>query len=138
MFFVGHVIGARDPTSDRLIKYALGFENDRRVAAYVRAHTTPRDTVYAFLSRADFYFLARRRAASPYLWAHPLKEIPGARAGLLRTLSGPGRPRLVALFQQPKPNAFGRAVRHVLGLDYRAVWHAPGTGTAVLAAVARR
>jgi len=134
VFFVGHVVGSGDPSSDRLVKYAVGFENDRRVAAYVRAHSSPRDEVYAFVSRADFYFLARRPAASPYLWAHPLKDIPGAEAALVRTLAGPRRPRLVALFQRPKRNAFGRAIGRILARDYRVVWRAPGTATPVLAA----
>jgi len=49
----GYVVASPDFRSDRLIKYALGFENDQRLAAYVRAHTSPRDSVYALESRAD-------------------------------------------------------------------------------------
>jgi 4-amino-4-deoxy-L-arabinose transferase-like glycosyltransferase len=135
LFFVGNVVFSPDARSDRLVKYAAGFENDQRVAAYVRAHSSSGDAVYAFHSRADFYFLARRRAASPYIWTHPLKEIPGARAALARTLAA-RRPRFVVMFQHPKPYRF-RDIRRILRRDYRVVWRAPLTGTEVLAPVPR-
>jgi 4-amino-4-deoxy-L-arabinose transferase-like glycosyltransferase len=134
-FFVGDVLASPDARSDRLVKYALGFENDQRIAQYVRAHTRPNQPVYGFQSRADLYFLADRRSASPYLWAHALKDVPGARAALERTLAGQRRPSLVVLFQHPHHDRFGRRIDSILARDYREVWRAPRTGTEVLAPV---
>jgi hypothetical protein len=133
LFFVGNVVASPDTKSDRLVKYAIGFDNDAAIAHYVHSHSRPRDLVYAYDSRADFYFLAQRRAAFPYLWAHPLQQVPGARAALERTLSGARRPRFVVLFQQPPPDPFGREIRSILTRDYKPAWRAPTTGTEVLA-----
>jgi hypothetical protein len=134
LLFLAQLVRAPDHRGDLMVKYAIAFENDRRLAGYVRSHTTAADTVYAFVSRADFYFLAGRRAASPYLWADPLKTVPGAVASLARTFAGPRRPKLVVLFQCPSgQNLVRRRLEPVLRRHYRVVWRAPGTGTAVLA-----
>ena len=130
--FLGGLVRASDYRADRMVKYTLGFENDERIARYARAHTSPHDSVYALVSRADFYFLADRTAASPYLWAHPLNTIPGARAALARVLAAPRRPRLVVLFQQAPLHGKEKRLRAILDRDYAAVWRAPGTGTTVL------
>src|ERR671931_496494 len=130
--FLGGLVRASDYRADRMVKYMLGFENDERIARYARAHTSPHDSVYALVSRADFYFLADRTAASPYLWAHPLNTIPGARAALARVLAAPRRPRLVVLFQQAPLHGKEKRLRAILDRDYAAVWRAPGTGTTVL------
>jgi 4-amino-4-deoxy-L-arabinose transferase-like glycosyltransferase len=134
LLFVAQLSGASERHGDATVKYAIAFENDQRLARYVRAHTTAADTVYAFVSRADFYFLADREAASPYLWANPLKEIPGAIASLERTLAGPRRPKLVVVFQCPASPLLGRRIEPILRRHYQLVWRAPRTGTAVLAA----
>jgi 4-amino-4-deoxy-L-arabinose transferase-like glycosyltransferase len=132
LVFFGQFVAARSgPQRDRLIKYALGFDNDRRLARYVRARTTTRDTVYALKSRADFYFLARRKAPTPYLWAFPLNSIPGALDALERTLVSPHRPRYVIVFQQRALRGSGRKLVAILRHDYRLVWRAPRTGTPV-------
>jgi 4-amino-4-deoxy-L-arabinose transferase-like glycosyltransferase len=132
--FLGAVVHASDYRSDRMVKYTLGFENDVRIARYARAHSSPYDSVYALDSRADFYFLAGRSSASPYLWAHPLDAIPGARAALARTLAAPHRPRLVVLFQRAPLHSTEKRLRPILDRYYEAVWRAPRTGTTVLAA----
>jgi hypothetical protein len=134
LVFVAQLAGASDRRSDAMVKYAIAFENDRRLARYVRTHTTPADTVYAFVSRADFYFLADREAASPYLWANPLKAIPGAITSLERTLAGPRRPKLVVVFQCPASRPLRRRLEPIIRRHYELVWRAPRTGTAVLAA----
>jgi 4-amino-4-deoxy-L-arabinose transferase-like glycosyltransferase len=131
--FLGALFQASDYQADRMVKYTLGFENDQRIARYVRSHTSPRDSVLALTSRADFYFLAHRTAASPYIWAHPLKTIPGARAALARALGEPGRPRLVVLFQRRPLQRRLKQLRRILDREYEVVWRAPGTGTTVLA-----
>jgi hypothetical protein len=138
LLFLGALAQASDYRSDRMVKYALGFENDQRIARYVRSHSSPHDSVYALVSRADFYFLARRPSASPYLWAHPLNTIPGARAALAETLAAPWRPRLVVLFQSAPLHRSERRLRSILNRYYEAVWRAPQTGTTVLAAEKRR
>jgi 4-amino-4-deoxy-L-arabinose transferase-like glycosyltransferase len=131
--FLGNLVRASDYRADRMVKYTLGFENDERIAHYVRSHTTPQDSVYAFVSRADFYFLAERPAATPYIWAHPLNTIPGARSALARTLSAPQRPRLVVLFQRRPLHRQAKRIGAILDRGYEPVWRAPGTGTIVLA-----
>jgi 4-amino-4-deoxy-L-arabinose transferase-like glycosyltransferase len=136
LWFVAGVVKAPDPKQDLMVKYALGFENDQRIARYVRAHSSARDDVYALESRADLYFLASRTAASPYLWSHPLQAIPGALASLERTLASARRPRLVVLFQR-SPLHKNKELRAILDRYYREVWLAPRTGTPVLAAISR-
>jgi 4-amino-4-deoxy-L-arabinose transferase-like glycosyltransferase len=131
--FLGGLVEARDYQADRMVKYTLGFENDQRIARYVRTHTSPNDSVYALVSRADFYFLADRTAASPYLWAHPLNTIPGAREALARALAAPRRPRIVVLFQRAPLRGSVKQLRGILDRHYQPVWRAPGTGTEVLA-----
>lgn len=131
--FLGGLARASDYQADRMVKYTLGFENDERIARYVRSHTSPHDSVLALTSRADFYFLAHRTAASPYIWAHPLKTIPGAREALARALAAPRRPRLVVLFQRRPLHRRLKQLRRILDREYELVWRAPGTGTTVLA-----
>lgn len=133
LLFVVQLERASDRRSDTMVKYAIAYENDRRLAQYVRAHTAVSDSVYAFVSRADFYFLADRKAASPYLWAKPLKGIPGAIGSLERTLAGPRRPKLVVVFQCPSSRPLARGLEPMLRRHYHLVWRAPETGTAVLA-----
>jgi hypothetical protein len=130
--FVATLARSPDRRQDLMVKYALGFENDQRIARWVDEHSASSSSVYALASRADFYFLAHRPAASPYLWGHPLREIPGALASLVRTLAGPHRPRLVVLFQR-RPLDLHARLRDVLERYYRQIWRAPRTGTPVLA-----
>jgi len=127
--FLGGLVQARDSSRELMVKYAVGYENDERVARYVRLHSSPGDRVYAFVSRADFYFLADREAASPYIWAHPLNTIPGAKAALARTLSAPRRPRFVVLFQRRPLQRGARQVDVVLDRYYKPVWRSPSRTT---------
>jgi len=127
--FLGALVQARDSSRELMVKYAVGYENDERVARYVRLHSSPGDRVYAFVSRADFYFLADREAASPYIWAHPLNTIPGAKAALARTLSAPRRPRFVVLFQRRPLQRGARQVDVVLDRYYKPVWRSPSRTT---------
>ena len=138
LVFLGVLVHGSDYRSDRMVAYAVGFENDQRIARYARSHSSPRDSVYALVSRADFYFLADRSSASPYLWSHPLNAIPGARAALARTLAAPRRPRLVVLFQRAPLQGSEKRLRAILHRYYQVVWRAPQTGTTVLAAQKRR
>jgi 4-amino-4-deoxy-L-arabinose transferase-like glycosyltransferase len=127
--FLGAFVQASESSREQMVKYALGYENDARVARYVRSHSSPADHVYAFVSRADFYFLADREAASPYIWAHPLNTIPGAKAALARTLSAARRPRFVVVFQRRPLQRRDRQVDAVLDRYYQPVWRSPSRTT---------
>jgi 4-amino-4-deoxy-L-arabinose transferase-like glycosyltransferase len=129
--FVGALVQGSDSGRDRMVKYALGYENDERVARYVRSHSSPDDRVYAFVSRADFYFLADREAASRFIWARPLNTIPGAKAALARTLAASRRPRLVVLFQRRPLTRRDRQVGAIVERYYAPVWRST-SGTTVL------
>jgi 4-amino-4-deoxy-L-arabinose transferase-like glycosyltransferase len=135
--FVTGVVNAPEARQDLMVKYALGFENDERIARYVRTHSTSRERVYALESRADFYFLASRSSAFPYLWGQPIQAIPGALASLERTLASPHRPKLVVLFQR-SPLHRHKLLRAIVDRYYRQVWRAPRTGTPVLASITSR
>jgi hypothetical protein len=130
--FLGALAQASESGREHMIKYALGYENDEQVARYVRTHSSPRDSVYAAVSRADFYFLADRSAASPYIWAHPLNTIPGAKAQLAERLATPHRPDFVVLFQRGPLQNRDRQVGELLARYYEPVWRTPA-GTTVLA-----
>ena len=69
--FLGALARASDYQRDRMVKYTLGYENDERIAGYARTHSSADDSVYALVSRADFYFLADRPAAYKPVWRAP-------------------------------------------------------------------
>ncbi len=74
--------------------------NDQ-VAAWLRAHSSPGDRVYAFVASADVYLLADRLTGYPYLWQANVEHIPGARDELRSYLSGADAPRYVVVYQKP-------------------------------------
>jgi 4-amino-4-deoxy-L-arabinose transferase-like glycosyltransferase len=116
---------------EALVPYYRQFESDQRVASAVRAGSGPHDSIYALDSEADLYFLADRRAAFPYLWAHPLKEIPGAIRQLRRLLDGEHHPRLVVVYRAPGVvDPSGRLARILLD-DYRLQERVPGTDVSI-------
>ena len=118
----------------REVPHVLTFQRDRMVANFLRANTAPADTIYALSSQSDIYFLADRRSATRYLWAHPLKEIKGGVAGLRATLSGPAQPEFVAVFRSPtRVDPSGR-LGQVLARNYRFRWRVPNTRADVLQA----
>ena len=121
-FFVAKLQRLPDARADAAVAYASGYDNDLRVARWIRRHTRAQDTIYVLESRADLYFLANREAPFPYLWSHPLHAIPGALTRLARLLASPARPRLVIQYQGPD-RQIGRILRH----DYVVVWHDPKT-----------
>jgi 4-amino-4-deoxy-L-arabinose transferase-like glycosyltransferase len=74
--------------------------NDQ-VSAWLRAHSSPDDRVYAFVASADMYLLADRLTGYPYLWQANVEHIPGARDRLAQYLSGAQAPRYVVVYQKP-------------------------------------
>jgi 4-amino-4-deoxy-L-arabinose transferase-like glycosyltransferase len=122
ILFVARLQRLPDGRADSAVAYASGYDNDVRVARWIRRHTRAQDTIYVLESRADLYFLADREAPFPYLWSHPLHAIPGALTRLDRLLAGPARPRLVIQYQRPD-----RRIARILHRDYLVVWHDPKT-----------
>ena len=115
-----------------LVPYFHQYLSDERVARAVRASTGPHDSIYALDSEADLYLLADRRAAFPYLWAHPLEEIPGAMGRLRTLLDGSDHPRLVILYRPPElVDPSGRLGR-ILRDDYRVQQRLPSADATIL------
>lgn len=83
------------------IPYDALAARDDRIAAVIRASTSPSDRIYVLESEAYLYFAAQRQAAYPYLWGKPIDKIPDALPLLRQTLSAPDRPTLVILDTPP-------------------------------------
>jgi hypothetical protein len=117
---------------EHVIPYYGQFVRDQRIAREVDLHSRPGEAVYALDSEADLYFLADRRAAFPYLWAHPLEEVPGALGRLRSLLDGDSRPGLVVVFRSPSLVDSTGALSRILATDYRPLETVPGTDVELL------
>ncbi|MFN0025873.1 MAG: hypothetical protein ACKV2O_01635 [Acidimicrobiales bacterium] len=90
---------ARDPDVRSLRSTAdVRVVSVDEVAAYIRAHTTETDSIYAMYANAGLYFAAERRPASPYLWWLTVAQVPAAVEDLARVFNGPDAPRYVARY----------------------------------------
>lgn len=85
----------------RTIPYDALAARDDRIAAVIRATTTPDDEIYVLESEAYLYFAADRRSPYPYLWGKPIDKIPDALPRLRAMLTSPQRPTLVVLDTPP-------------------------------------
>lgn len=83
------------------IPYDALAARDDRIAAVIRAGTTPADRIYVLESEAYLYFAADRTSPYPYLWGKPIDKIPDALPRLRAMLASPGRPTLVILDTPP-------------------------------------
>lgn len=91
---------------------------DADLAAYVRAHTRPRDEIFVLWAAADLYYLADRAPAYPFLWFRNVKTVPGALDSARRVLAA-RKPALVLEVQSPATiDASGRTARILRG-SYR-------------------
>lgn len=107
---------------------------DGAVGRYLHAHTRPDDRVYALSADASMYLASGRRSPYPYLWFLGIAHIPGALQRLRDTLSGPGAPRYIAVYQQPrtidKQGDVGRILasryRHVATIEGVPIWRLSG------------
>jgi 4-amino-4-deoxy-L-arabinose transferase-like glycosyltransferase len=126
-------VSGMTPGSKRaLVPYYEQYATDQRVAAAVRKLSRPRAPIYALDSEADLYYLAGRRAAFPYLWAHPLDEIPGALERLRTLLDSPRHPPLVIIYRKPdRVDPTGQLGR-ILHDDYRFSERVPSTDITIL------
>jgi hypothetical protein len=103
------------------VPYDARSQVDAQLARLIRAHTRPRDTIYAFDSEADLYFLADRHTTYPYLWGPPVGQIPGALRELRHVLEGPHPPRVVVVYTFPANVDRTGAIVHVLRRRYRPI-----------------
>jgi 4-amino-4-deoxy-L-arabinose transferase-like glycosyltransferase len=83
------------------IPYDALAARDDRIAAVIRASTTPQDRIYVLESEAYLYFAADRPSPYPYLWGKPIDKIPDALPRLRAMLASPQRPTLVVLDTPP-------------------------------------
>ncbi|MDH6132577.1 hypothetical protein P3T37_001962 [Kitasatospora sp. MAA4] len=72
-----------------------------QMSTWLRAHTAPTDTVFAFTASADLYLLADRSTGYPYLWNSAFQAIPSAEPRLADWLDGASGPRWVVLYNPP-------------------------------------
>ncbi len=83
------------------IPYDALAARDDRIAAVIRASTSPQDRIYVLESEAYLYFAAERQSPYPYLWGKPIDKIPDALPRLRAMLASPERPTLVVLDTPP-------------------------------------
>ncbi|GAA2562303.1 hypothetical protein GCM10010435_37970 [Winogradskya consettensis] len=83
------------------VPYDALAARDDRIAAVIRASTTPGQRIYVLESEAYLYFAADRQASYPYLWGKPIDKIPDALPRLRAMLSSAQRPTLVLLDTPP-------------------------------------
>jgi hypothetical protein len=103
---------------------------DGAVGRYLHAHTARGDRVYALYADASLYLAAGRRSPYPYLWFLGIEHIPGALQRLRDTLAGPGAPRYIAIYQQPRTidkrgdvgRILTRRYRHVTTIQGVPIW----------------
>jgi hypothetical protein len=124
---------AAPETRPGLIPSRPPADRDERVALYLRRHTTPDQRIYVLVSRPNVYFLAERRAPTPYLWHPPLKHARGAMRRLERALSDPGGPVLVVVYQPLAEVDPSRRLQRLLSAHYAADRRAPAGLPPILA-----
>jgi 4-amino-4-deoxy-L-arabinose transferase-like glycosyltransferase len=98
---------------------------DGQLAAYVRTHTQPAQSILVVWAAADIYALADRPPAEPFLWYRNVQALPKARDAVWRALVE-RKPALVLEVQ--RPNAIDRsgATSRILHKEYRFVTQIDG------------
>ena len=94
---------------------------NRPLAIWLRAQSSPSDTIYAMYADAALYFEADRDSPYPYLWQLGVEHIPGALDRLATLLDGPNRPRYVITFGSPKSVPTGPRFVSILARRYKEV-----------------
>lgn len=117
---------------EHVVPYYGQYVRDERIARQVDLHSRPGEPIYALDSEADLYFLADRPADFPYLWAHPLEEVPGALGRLRSLLDGSRRPGLVVVFRSPRVVDPTGKLSRILATDYRPLEEVGRTGVKLL------
>jgi hypothetical protein len=80
-----------------------GYLAQSDVAAYLRDHTTPDDTIYVAFDQAGIYYLADRKPAYRHLYDQELRGIPTSYSDLISLIQGPDRPLYIVSTLHPGP-----------------------------------
>jgi len=92
------------------------------LAAYIREHTTPDESIYVVYHRADIYYLASRRPAARWLYIRELVLTPGAFADQEARLTDPQTAPTYIVGMQPF-NVYGLdahgQIRAAIAREYR-------------------
>jgi hypothetical protein len=115
-----------------LVPYYQQYATDERIATAIRRISGPSEAIYVLDSEADLYFLADRHAAFPYLWAHPLDEIPGAMGRLRGLLDSTRHPFLVIVYRKPSAADPSGKLARILHDDYVPLERVPATDVTIL------
>ncbi len=102
-----------------------GYPAQEQVAAYLRDHTEPGDTIYVAFDQASIYYLADRSPAYRHLYDQELRGIPTSYADIISIIRGPDRPKFIVSTRQPGPFAD----------ESRAFWQEVGTYYEVVATI---
>jgi len=91
LFFNARLVGTSPEQTSWLLYRRPAYLASKKIADYVRARTTARDTIYAAFAQADLYFLSHRRSASSQLYWTEINRVPGALDTVLAALDDPAR-----------------------------------------------
>jgi hypothetical protein len=100
-FLIGFAVADPD-RREGLIAHRRQFVDHERIAAQLHARANAEDGIYVLVSEPDLYFLVDLPSRYPYLWGHPVLEIPGARARLRSVLASSERPEWLAVYTPPR------------------------------------
>jgi hypothetical protein len=99
-----------------------GYPAQDQVAAYLRDHSDPTDTIYVAFDQASIYYLADRSPAYRHLYDQELRGIPESYADIISIIRSPERPKFIVSTRQPGPFADeSRAFWQEVGLYYTVV-----------------
>ncbi|WP_035805431.1 hypothetical protein [Kitasatospora mediocidica] len=90
-----------------------------QMSTWLRTHTAPSDTVFAFTASADLYLLADRSTGFPYLWNSAFQAIPSAEPQLAGWLDGPLAPRWIVRYAPPSSLDPSGRLQGILDRHYR-------------------
>lgn len=103
-----------------------GYPAQEEVAAYLRDHSEPGETIFVAFDQASIYFLANRPPAYRHLYDQELRGIPESYADIISIIQSPDRPKFIVSTRQPGPFAD----------DSRAFWQEVGQFYEVVATIA--
>ncbi len=95
-------LGSGNAIADELFDHP-GYPVQDEVAAYVRAHTEPGETIYVAFDQAALYYLADRPPAYRHLYDQELRAVPDAYSDIIALIHSPERPVYIVGTRQPGP-----------------------------------
>lgn len=99
-----------------------GYPAQNDVARYIRANTTPDQTIYVAFDQASIYYLADRKPAYRHLYDQELRALPHSYADIIGILNSDDRPVYIISTLHPGPfpddsRAFWREVSRSYDLE---------------------